>query len=140
MEEKVNQAIVQTHITTLQGIICRMSNYSLNCKTWAITIITGIIVLLFDKTKTSYYYIIYFPLLIFYLLDSYYLGLERVFRDIYNAFILEVQNSTKDEIDIRFSLKGKKIKSFLKSLYSVSTLPFYIVIGIAIFVIKIVVK
>lgn len=140
MEDKANMAIVQTHLSTLQNIITRMSNYSQSCKTWAITLITGIIVILFDTTKTDYYYIAYFPMLLFYILDSYYLGLEKAFRTIYTEFIIQVNNKSIKLIDIEFSIKGRRLKNFCKALISVSTLPFYIIIGISLYAIKIIVK
>lgn len=112
MEDRINQAIVQTHINTLQNIISRMSNSSSNCKTWAITLTTGLIILLFDKIKTCYYYVIYFPLVLFYILDSYYLGLERIFREFYNTFINEIQSNNETNLNISISTKYKKFKNF----------------------------
>lgn len=41
---KENSAI-QAHVNMLQGVINRMANNSANCKTWAITIISAILVL-----------------------------------------------------------------------------------------------
>jgi len=38
MDNKSEMAITQTHISTLQNIIARLSNYSMSCKTWAVTI------------------------------------------------------------------------------------------------------
>jgi hypothetical protein len=140
MEDRINQAIVQTHISTLQNVISRMANSSLNCKTWAITLITGIIVILFDKTKSEYFYIAFIPLLLFYFLDCYYLGLEKAFRRIYSVFIQEIESNNGANVDISFSLKGIKGISFLRALYSISTLPFYIIMTVAILMVGIFVK
>ena len=50
MEKKIEMAITQTHINTLQNIIARHANYSVNCKTWCITIITALCIIFFEKT------------------------------------------------------------------------------------------
>jgi len=84
-----------------------MANNSANSKTWAITIISAIIVLLIDKSKTNVFYIAYIPLAMFFLLDCFNLGLERYFRDLYNKFIIEMES---DNFDFRnvYKLQGPK--------------------------------
>ena len=78
---------MQTHILILQGIISRMANYSLNIKTWYVTLLTGVIVVLIDTQKANYYWIGFIPIILFYLLDCYHLGLGRCFREVYDEFI-----------------------------------------------------
>jgi len=131
---------VQTHINILQGIISRMATNSSNCKTWAITIIAAIIVLLIDKSKTNIFYIAYVPLAMFFLLDCFYLGLERHFRNRYNNFINTLEKDNFNYIDI-FKIQGpnkilSKISLTLKASISFSILPFYGIIAILIYVVQ----
>ena len=93
----LENSAIQNHINILQDIISRMAGNSANCKTWAITIISAIAVLLIDKSKTSVFYIAYIPLTIFFLLDSYYLGLERFFREEYNLFVKSLNNDEHEQ-------------------------------------------
>ena len=93
LETKSHPA-VKAHIDMLQGIISRMAKNSATCKSWAIPLVTAILTLSFQKdiVPTTAAYI---PLILFYLLDCYYLGLERKFKDRLRDFVIE-RNEGKD--------------------------------------------
>jgi hypothetical protein len=130
MQSKVESSITQTHINTLQNIIARLSNYSMNCKTWAVTIVSALCVVIFDPQKVTYFYIIIVPIFIFWLFDCYYLGLEKSFRSIYDDFLIKIKvENTNICDDIKISLKGKRLLNFLKALISVSTTPLYLALA-----------
>jgi hypothetical protein len=78
---------VQSHLNILQGVITRMATNSANCKTWCITLVSALIVLIADKGKTNLTPIALIPVLLFCFLDAYYLGQERAFREAYNEFV-----------------------------------------------------
>lgn len=139
-KEYKESSAIQTHINILQNIINRMASNSANSKTWAITIISAIIVLLIDKSKTNIFYITYIPLIMFFFLDCSYLGLERHFIHIYNEFVnsLEFDNFKYDNV---YKLQApekllEKINYTIMSVWSFSTTPFYVVLGLLIFVIS----
>lgn len=44
---------VQSYLGILQNIISRMANNSSNCKTWCITIVSAILVVIVDKKQPS---------------------------------------------------------------------------------------
>ena len=73
--DKKSHPAVNTYIDMLQSVITRMAKNSAACKSWAIPLVTAILLLALEKgivpTKTAY-----IPLCLFYLLDCYYLGLE----------------------------------------------------------------
>jgi hypothetical protein len=126
MVDKVEAAITQTHITTLQNIISRLSNYSMNCKTWAVTIVSALCVIIFDPQKVTYFYVVIIPIILFWLFDCYYLGLEKVFRIIYNDFLKNIRDDTTSIYDdIQFSVKRKRLINFFKAMSSTSTTPLY---------------
>lgn len=133
---------IQTHINILQNIINRMASNSANSKTWAITIISAIIVLLIGKSKTNVFYIAYIPLIMFYFLDCFYLGLERHFRNIYNEFINNME-SDNFNYKIVYKVQGpkkiiKKIKNTICGTWSFSTTPVYTILGLLILIITII--
>jgi hypothetical protein len=68
-------------------VIARMATNSANCKTWCITLVSALIVLIADKGKTKLIPIALIPVLLFRFLDAYYLGQERAFREAYNEFV-----------------------------------------------------
>lgn len=131
--EKDPQA-VQSHLTILQNVIQRMASNSNSSKTWCITLVSAILVVVADKSKPDYALIAYIPTLLFFFLDSYYLALEKGFRDSYNEFILKIHKRKLKEDDL-FVVhpKGGIYWHFISSIISFSVWPFYIVIGFMIF-------
>jgi hypothetical protein len=128
-------AITQTHINTLQSIIARCSNYSANCKTWTITIVSALLVILFDNENIDYKLLLV-PVILFWILDCYYLSLEKSFRKIYDEFISSLDTDSPLNNDLKISIKGKRISNFIKSIFSISTTPMYLVVLALIIYIK----
>ncbi len=131
---------VQSHINILQNIITRMAANSANSKTWAITIISAIVVLLIDKKANCAFFFAYIPLLMFFFLDCFYLGLERHFRNQYNEFVNELENEDFDFKNV-YRLQGPakqslKIKLTFYGFLSFSTTPFYLILATLIFVVQ----
>lgn len=141
MDNRLKENVaIQNHINILQNVISRMSSNSANSKTWAITIISAIVVLLIDKSKTNVFYITYLPLAMFYFLDCFYLGLERHFRNIYNEFIDRLDS---DDFDFKMVYKLQGPKKLLKKIgltvcgtWSFSTTPFYVIIATLVFIVQ----
>jgi hypothetical protein len=129
---------VQAHVTMLQGIISRMANNSANCKTWAVTIIAAILVLIADKNMGfTDIWICYIPIALFFLLDCYYLGLERAFIKEQNSFLQKVPSG--NYADDLYVVKGLpkfcgQLWHTIKATISFSTTPFYGLIALFIFI------
>jgi len=87
MKLKVENSDIQTHVRILQDVIKRMASNSASCKTWCITIIAAILVLAIDNTQPSTILVGLLVAFLFFLLDAYYLSLERDFREKYNRFV-----------------------------------------------------
>lgn len=142
LTEKESPAI-QAHINMLQGVINRMASNSANCKTWAITIISAILVLYADdKVCKQDLWICYIPMCLFFFLDCYYLGLERQIIKKQSNFVAKLNKG--DDISneifmikqslggnlcerIETSVKGffKQFKNTVGAILSFSTMPFY---------------
>ena len=99
---------VQGYLGILQSVISRMSSNSAGCKTWCVTIISAMVVFILNKEKPNHIWIAMVPLFSFFILDSYYLGLERHFRHIYNTFIKKL-HSDNVQINDCHSLSGQEI-------------------------------
>lgn len=122
---------VQSYLNILQGIITRMANNSANCKTWCISLVSAILVVIADKNKPSYAWIALIPILLFFLLDSYYLGQERNFRQIYNNFVKELHSGeiTTDKLFVLKPPRGMNVVGLLfTSSLSFSVYPFYLIL------------
>ncbi|KAA6301317.1 MAG: hypothetical protein EZS26_002514 [Candidatus Ordinivivax streblomastigis] len=136
--EKKESTAVQAHIAMLQGIISRMASNSANCKTWAVTIIAAMLVLIVDKdlgfTNIG---ICYIPVALFFFLDCYYLGLERTFIKKQNSFLDKVLSG--DYVDELYVIKDLpkycgQLGNTFKAMLSFSTTPFYGLIAVFIFI------
>jgi len=114
------------HLEFIQGAINRMAGNLFFLRGWTITLITALLALLVKKgTNPDYIFIVYFLVVIFWILDGYFLSQERLFRDLYNYV------RTLDEKDIDFSMntdeyKKDKKNSWLCAMFSPTLLVFYL--------------
>jgi len=128
--DEIPQA-VQSHLTILQSIIQRMSSNCTSCKTWCITLVSGLLVVLLSNTSnsshSSIFPVIIAPILLFFTLDSYYLALEKRFREAYNNFIEKMHNDSLMVSDLFvINPSGNLLRSFFEAMRSVSVFPFYL--------------
>ena len=131
---------VQSYLTIIQSVISRMASNSSSCKTWCITLVSAIVVIVADKTKPDYVWISVVPIALFVLLDSYYLSLERQFRDVYNDFIqkLHFGNATVNDVFYvapKTGVLGSSLQT-LKASGSFSIWPFYSLLALMLLVIR----
>lgn len=124
---------VQAHLGIAQAVIQRMASNSASCKAWCITLVAAILVIVADKGRPSYALIAAIPTLLFLVLDTYYLTLERCFRNSYNEFIDKVHDRRIVAADLyAVTPKGSLPKVFAQSLGSFSIWPFYVTLGVMI--------
>lgn len=128
-----DSAAVQAHLNIAQSVIQRMASNSASCKAWCITLVSAILVIMADKGKYSHAVIAVIPTLLFLVLDTYYLALEKCFRESYNVFIDKVHEGRVDAVDLYAIIpKGSLPRSFARSLRSFSVWPFYITLALMI--------
>src|SRR5881397_3221134 len=117
----LNSPAVQSYLTILQGVITRMASNSASAKTWCIALVSAIIVVIADKGQPGYVWISLVPVGLSFLLDAYYLGLERQFRDRYNDFIAKLHEGEAKVDDVFIVTPGGgSMRAALKACGSVS--------------------
>ena len=130
-ESNISMDDVRQYLQMLQDIINRMASNSSNCKAWAITIFTAMAALMIGvEEMRQWLWFILVPILLFYYLDAYYLGLENDFRNLESAFIKKLRSDndcTASVYDFNFTNADgySKWRSFKKGLMSNSTWPLY---------------
>src|SRR3989344_411922 len=72
------------HLEMIQEIIKRMAGNLFYLKGWSITLIAGAFALAAKDSNSLYVLLPYFPLLMFWGLDAYFLSQERLFRQLYD--------------------------------------------------------
>src|ERR1039458_2620376 len=72
------------HLEMIQGIINRMASNLFYLKGWTITLIAALFALAAKDANPKYIFVAYFPVIIFWVLDGYFLSQERRFRALYD--------------------------------------------------------
>jgi hypothetical protein len=131
---------VQSYLTILQGVIGRMASNSAGAKTWCIALVSAIIVVVADKGEPGYVWIAVVPVGLFFLLDAYYLGLERQFRERYNDFIGKLHEGKAEVQDVFIVTPGSGLTGSMKAAFvacgSVSVWPFYLLLAIMLLAVR----
>ena len=126
---------VQAHLSIMQGVIQRMAENSRSCKVWCITIVSATLILVARTGDAEHVLIAFVPTVLFLMLDTYYLALERGFRHSYDRLVddLHEGNLRLDHL-YRVASLGSLFSHFRSSLASLSILPFYgALVGMTIF-------
>jgi hypothetical protein len=136
----LNSPSVQSYLTILQSVISRMAANSAACKTWCITLVSVVIVIIADKGKPNYIWISIVPVAPFLVLDSYYLSLECQFRSIYNDFIRKLHADTATVEDVFYVNPKSGICAtslpILKAMVSMSIWPFYGLLALMLLIVR----
>ena len=92
------------HLEFIQQAINRMASNLFLLKGWTVTLIAAMFALAVNKSEGVYFVLAYFPTLMFWLLDGYFLSQERRFRSLYDHV------SQLDESTIDFSMDTQQFK------------------------------
>ncbi len=113
------------HLEFIQGAINRMAGNLFFLRGWTITLIAALFAFFVKDINTDFIFIVYFPVIIFWVLDGYFLSQERLFRALYNHV------RKLDEKEINFSMNTNKYNEdkrngWLRSMFSSTLLFFYL--------------
>jgi hypothetical protein len=73
------------HLEFIQAVISRMAGNSFLIRGWTVTLVAGLFALAAKDADRSFIVVGYFPCLMFWCLDAYYLSQERKFRSLYDS-------------------------------------------------------
>ena len=133
------------HLEMIENIIERMAKNCFQLKTWTMTLVVLIGGLASKDTERKFILIAFIPIIVFWLLDTYYLRLERQYRILYKT----VTEKRVDEIDFSMDLSqiqnmsisdSKKIcplNCFLSTTELVFYLPITATLGVIIYILNI---
>lgn len=122
---------VRTHLEIMQAVIGRMAENSRSCKVWCVTLVSAVLVLVARTGSADHATIALAPTVLFYVLDAYYLSLERAFRTTYRAFVGKVHDGRVRTSDLfAVAPSGSVAKGLLWAMFkSFSVPPFYLVVA-----------
>lgn len=118
----------------IQRIVDRMAGNLFFLRGWSVTLVAALFALAAKDTNPRYIFISYLPVLIFWLLDGYFLSQERLFRDLYN----HVRKLDEKNIDFSMDItkfKDKSRNGWINSMGAPTLLWFYVPLMLAMLVI-----
>ena len=122
---------IQAHLAMMQGVINRMAVNSRSCKVWCVTLVAAVLVLVTRTGEPQHVLLAVVPTLLFWILDSYYLALERAFIESQNVFVEKLHQGELESSDV-YRVVWRRV-GFLqvgRRLFgSVSTWPFYLFVA-----------
>ena len=134
MKLEADSPSVQSHLTMQQGVINRLASNSASCKTWCVTLVSAIVVVVAEHDRPKLLYTALIPIILFFALDAYYLGLERSFRSAYGEFVrkLHAGLATIDDVFILHPASGPPGLMFtvFRAMLSISVWPFYATLAV----------
>jgi hypothetical protein len=110
------------YLEMIQAIVSRMAGNSFLIKGWCVTIVAALLALSSKDAEKRFLVVAYYPVLMFWIMDGYFLWRERLFRKLYD------QVRTVDENAITFSMDTSSFKNettFLRAWLSLTLILFY---------------
>ena len=123
MNEQARRECMFKEIEILQGVIGRMARNSFMLKGWAVTIV--IAALLLKGTSWQGVLVGAIPLLVFWLLDAYYLRQERLYRRLYGWVIANRPKSDDHLFDMNAYRFVKDTSSLTRVFFSITLAWYY---------------
>jgi uncharacterized membrane protein len=132
MEKKIK------HLEFIQTIINRMAGNSFLIKGWAITLVAALFALSSKGANKNYIIISFLPVIIFWILDAYFLSRERDFRCLYD----KVRNLDENKIDFSLDISQFKERknNWFWSMFSHTILFFYTSLIVAMLIIAYIIR
>lgn len=122
---------IHKEIDLIQSCINRMSKNSFSCKSWNLTLVAGTFALVPENINKWYICIVILCIdLCFWLIDSFFLLQEQLYRDKYEWVIKRRAEGNKDYLydldpyNKKMNLKDKK-RNLFKAAISPTLLPMY---------------
>ncbi|HFI0302704.1 TPA: hypothetical protein ACGO1N_002379 [Streptococcus suis] len=120
------------HIDLVQSIVTRMAQNSFVIKGWMITIVVGLFIFLQNDNFRNNLFIYLVPIIGCWLLDSYYLWQERLYRKLYGKIISDLNG--KADLDLSVEIFKNDTK-YLSALFSITEILTYVPVALSIFLI-----
>lgn len=128
-EDKKYERIYGDYFNSIQNIITRMAQNSFYIKAWTVTLIAGILVLTFSILNLIIFGALLGISMFFWVLDSYYLKLERLFRRLYNQKVQDFNDDQKRDSMLLFDMNIQPYieleKKVVRIMISKSEVLFY---------------
>lgn len=128
-EKKIEHSACYEYFKIIQITINRLARDSFFIKAWTITLIGSVSILTFSIINTLIFSVLIGITVMFWILDSYYLRIEKLFRALYNESVEKYNDpSLKNKIvlfDMNIERFYGKNTNILKIMFSHTEVLFY---------------
>jgi hypothetical protein len=111
------------HLEFIQTVISRMASNSFLLRGWSVTLAAALFALSAKDTNPKLLAIAYYPILVFWILDGYFLSQERLFRALYDKVRKLPESEIDFSMDTREFYRGRT--TWARSALSRTVLIFY---------------
>jgi hypothetical protein len=126
------------HLEMIQKTITRMSGNLFVLKGWTITLIIGLLTVAVKNDWGIFVMFSCFSILIFWILDGYFLSMERCYRDLFNSVRKKEDKKIDFSMDFKKFMKGKN--TWIRSIFSKTLIIFYGTLSIIVFAVTLTMK
>src|SRR5438045_7442454 len=92
-------------------------------KGWSVTLVAALFALAAKESDKKYIVVAYFPVLVFWILDGYFLSQERRFRNLYDSVRVKKEGEVDFSMDTKTFVDSKS--GWIASFFSKTLLIFY---------------
>ena len=117
MEKKIK------HLEMIQTIVNRMASNSFLLKGWCVTLVSALLALASKDSNTKFILVAYFPVMMFWILDSYFLWQERLFRKLYDK--VRVTDEGAIDFSMNTSTLVEQTAPWARVAFSITLVLFY---------------
>jgi hypothetical protein len=116
------------HLGFIQGVISRMGNNSFLLKGWSVALVAALFALSAKDANKLFIVIAFFPVLIFWVLDAFFLHQEHLYRKLYEEVADGKVPSTKFTLNPKDLTEKRKVRSMISLMFSKTLLPFHLIL------------
>jgi hypothetical protein len=109
------------HLELIQAVINRIAGNSFLIKGWSVTLVSALFALAAKDADQRFVVISYFPCIMFWVIDSYYLSQERRFRALYDS----ARHASNADFSMDTSAVRKPANSWASAFLSRTMLLFH---------------
>lgn len=118
----------QLHLTFVQDAVKRMAQNSFAIKGWCVGVVSVVLAYSVKDGLPSSLRAALFPLVSLWLLDAYFVSIERRFRLLYEE--VRVRPGAESDYSMTPRLSGSTFLYYLRAAFSGTVLPFYVALAL----------
>ena len=130
MESKIK------HLEFIQAVVNRLSTNSFLLKGWSVVLVSALFALSASDSNPAFIFLAYFPAIVFWGLDGYFLWQEKLYRALYDRVRAMEDNAIDFSMDV--SVVKDSVVNWATVAFSTTILAFHGVLLIAIIVVMLI--